>query len=117
MNPSSAARSSDPGLSIPAALEAEPIEQAAHEAGRSLWRRTAGYGRKVAPLALSHGLSRMSAFAFAPAAQRFQMLIAKGLIGRHQGRADSHPWQGDSRMLERGASIAERETNGKAGPS
>ena len=78
MDPSSAARFSDPGLSIPAASEAEPIDQAGDEAGRSLWRRTAGYGRKVAPLALSHGLSRVSAFALVVFIGRFLGAAALG---------------------------------------
>jgi len=69
MDPPSAARSSDPAT--PAASEAEPIDRAGDEAGRSLWRRTAGYGRKVAPLALSHGLSRVSAFALVVFIGRF----------------------------------------------
>lgn len=78
MDPSSAARSSDPGLSIPAASEAEPIDHARDEAGRSLWRRTAGYGRRVAPLALSHGLSRLSAFALVVFIGRFLGAAALG---------------------------------------
>jgi O-antigen/teichoic acid export membrane protein len=78
MDPSSAARFSDPGLSIPAASEAEPVDQAGDEAGRSLWRRTAGYGRKVAPLALSHGLSRVSAFALVVFIGRFLGAAALG---------------------------------------
>ncbi len=78
MDLSSAARSSDLGLSTPAVSEAEPIDRAGDEAGRSLWRRTAGYGRKVAPLALSHGFSRVSAFALVVFIGRFLGAAALG---------------------------------------
>src|SRR6202521_3662883 len=77
MDPSSAARSSDPALAT-AASEAEPIVHAGDEAGRSLWRRTAGYGRKVAPLALSHAVSRVSAFALVVFIGRFLGAAALG---------------------------------------
>ncbi len=78
MDPRLAARSSDLRLSTPAASEAEPIDRAADEAAPPPWRRAAGYARKVAPLALGYGASRVSAFALVVFIGRFLGTAALG---------------------------------------